>query len=56
MLSLGGVLGCAGDAASPHVRSKVPKKMQCILCYVFLYDQTNLNQWSRERSREGYYS
>jgi hypothetical protein len=42
MLSLGGGLGCAGEAASPHVRSKVPNKMQWILCYVLYNDQTNL--------------
>ena len=27
LLSLGGVLGCVGEAASPQVRSKVPKEM-----------------------------
>lgn len=26
-LSLGGVLGCAGEAASPQVRSKEPRMM-----------------------------
>lgn len=49
LLSLGGVLGCAGEAASPHVRSKVPKMMNVYFVMFSIWTKPNkTNDQQRE--------
>lgn len=36
LVPLGGVLGCAGEAASPQVRSKVPRMMNINIVVLYI--------------------
>ena len=37
LVSLGGVLGCSGEAASPQVRSKVPRMMNIHIVVLYMF-------------------